>query len=214
VKVFENGFLGGLFILQQLFQQGIVVVRKAFQHLEPCLDFPCLVFIGNIGDLALLVLVIDVGPFQSQIDCTNRHSIAANGNLSQHQWRCACRLQHFQCIANPQRCLVDLVEENCMGYAEFIQIVQNQLQFRDLLFIGFDNDDSEITQRQDRFGFIGKFNGTGTIDKGKVAVEMLHRCEGCLHAHSVGSGLGRSVTHRIAAIYRILALNCAGSKQY
>ncbi len=143
-EIVEHGVARRLNVFKQLFHQRIVVIGELFQHREPRFLFAVEIAAIEIHDFGRLVLAIDEGAFQRQIDETFDQLAVPDRNLSQHQRHARGRLQGRERLADALVGAIDLVQEQKSGNAEILELPQDDLQLRQLLLVGFADHDGGI----------------------------------------------------------------------
>ncbi len=180
-------------ILQQLLHQRIVMVGELFQHREAGFLLAVEIAAFEADHLGSLVLAIDKGALQRQIDKTRDQIAVPDRNLAQHQRNPRCRLQGRERLTDTLVGAVDLVEEQKAGNAEVFQLAQDDLQLRQLALVGLADHDGGIDRRDRGAHVVRELDRAGTIDEGVTFAHELGGGGGEACAHLVMAGLGAGV---------------------
>jgi hypothetical protein len=135
-------------VFQQLLHQRVVVIGELLQHREPGFLLAVEIAAFERHDFGGLVLAIDEGTLQRQIDEALDQFAVPDRNLPQHQRHARGRLQGGERFADALVGLVDLVEEQEARNAELLELAQDDLQLRQLLFVRLANHDGGVDRRQ------------------------------------------------------------------
>ena len=174
-------------ILEQLLHQRVVMVGELFQHREAGFLLAVEIAAFERHDFGSLVLAIDKGALQRQIDEARDQIAVPDRNLAQHQRNPRRRLQGRERLADALVGAVDLVEKQKARDAEILELAQDDLKLRQLLLVGLADHDRGIDRRNRRAHVMREFDRAGAIDK-SVAV-----------AHEVGGGGGEADAHLVMA---------------
>lgn len=68
--------------------------------------------------------------------------------------------------------LVDLVDEHDARQAEFVELLENELEGRRLLLVRLADDDGGIASGQRGAGLLREFDGARTVDEGVAVTEV------------------------------------------
>ena len=109
--------------------------------------------------------------------------------------------------------LVDLVDEDDAREADFVELLENELEGGRLLVIGFADDDGGIAAQQRGAGVLREFDGAWTVDEGVAVAEKGGGRRVELDAHAVGAGFRSGVANGGFLGDAALARNSAGAKQ-
>jgi hypothetical protein len=126
-EIVEHGIARRLDILQQLLHQRVVMVGELFQHREARFLLAVEIAAFEVDDLGGLVLAIDKGAFQREIDETFDQVAVPDRNLAQHQRHARRRLQGGERLADALVGAVDLVQEQKAGNPELLELAQDDL---------------------------------------------------------------------------------------
>ncbi len=185
-------------ILEQLFEQPVVMIGEFLQHGEPGFLLAVEIARFEVDDFRGHVLAIDKGALQREIDETRDEIALPDRNLPQHQRRARGRLQRRQRFADALVRLVDLVEEQETRNPEVFEFAHDDLQLRQLALVGLAHDDRGIDRRQRGTHVVREFNGARTIDEG-VAVAHEAGGRGCQpDTHAVVTRLRRLISDGVA----------------
>ncbi len=173
---------GGL-VVEQLFQQGVVVVGQLLQHVEAGVGLDGGGGLRQVDPLRRLPAPIDVGALQGQIDEAGDLLALQQRQLTHHHRRGADILQGVdQGVERPVR-LVDAVDEDGVGNAERLQVRQDRLGQHRLARIRIDHHDGQVHRRQHRLGGAGEIAGSGTVDDAEAVAEELQTGQVQLDRH-------------------------------
>ena len=137
-------------ILEQLLHQRVVVIGELFQHREAGFLLAVEIAAFQRHDFGSLVLAIDEGAFQRQIDEAGDQVAVPDRNLPQHQRNPRRRLQGRERLADALVGAIDLVEKQKARNAEILEFAQDDLKLRQLLLVGLADHDRGIDRRQAR----------------------------------------------------------------
>ncbi|MEY9619048.1 hypothetical protein ABH982_002505 [Bradyrhizobium ottawaense] len=161
-----------------------------------------------------LVLTINEGAFQREIDEALDQLVLPDRDLAQHQRHAGGGLQHCERLADALARAVDLVEEQETRDLQLLQLAQDDLKLRQLFLVGLADHDRGIDRGQRGAHVVGKLDGTGTIEE-SVAVAHETRGSGSEpDGHLVMTGLGRSVADGSSGVDTAGTRDCARSRQY
>ncbi|OIQ65216.1 hypothetical protein GALL_532280 [mine drainage metagenome] len=135
-EIVEYGVARRLDVLEQLFHQRVVVIGELLQHREAGFLLAVEIAAFQRHDLGCLVLAIDKGAFQRQVDEARYPVAVPDRNLPQHQRNSRRRLQCRKRLADPLVGAVDLVEKQKARDAEVFELAQDDLKLRQLAFVG------------------------------------------------------------------------------
>ena len=127
-----------------MLHQRVVVIGELLQHGEARFLFAVEIAAFQRNDLGRLVLAVDEGALQREIDEPFDQLALPDRNLPQHQWRPGGRLQGRQRLADALVGLVDLVKEQEARDLEILELAQNDLQLRQLLLVRLADHDGGI----------------------------------------------------------------------
>ena len=208
-EVVEHGACIGRNIFKQLFHEGVIMVGQRFQHGEAGFLLARLVGGVDLADLSVLVRAVDVGALESEVDAAGGDAVLPDRDLAQHQRLLADALQFLQRLLHRAFGLVDLVEEENAGQAQFVQPVEDELQRWQLLGVGFDTHDGEVAVLQRGFRLVGEFNGARAVDDGERLADAVGGGNGGLDAHAVCARFRRGIANRVARGHGALLVNGA-----
>jgi hypothetical protein len=201
-------------VLEQLLHQRVVMIGELFQHRKAGLLLAVEIAAFEGHDFRGLVLAVDEGAFQRQIDETRDQIAVPDRNLPQHQRNPRRRLQCRERLADALVGPVDLVEKQKARDAQIFELAQDNLKLRQLAFVGFAYHHCGIDRRDGGAHVVREFHRTGTIDKG-VTVAHESCCGGReADAHFVAAGLGAGVAYGGPRIDAAGAGDCARARQY
>ena len=186
-EIVEHRIARRLDVFQQLLHQRVIVVGELFQHREPRFLFAVEIAAFETDDFGRLVLAIDEGALQRQIDEAFDQFAVPDRNLPQHQRHARRRLQCRERLADALVGAVDLVQEQEAGNAEVLELAQDDLQLRQFLLVGFADHDRGIDGGKRGAHVMRELDRAGTIDK-SVAV-----------AHEAGGGGAEAYAHLVVA---------------
>jgi hypothetical protein len=110
-EIVEHRIARRLDVLEQLLHQRIVVIGQFLQHREPRFLLAVEVATFQFDDFGSLVLAVDEGALQCQIDETGDQVAVPDRNLPEHQWHARRGLQGRERLAHALGGPVDLVEK-------------------------------------------------------------------------------------------------------
>ena len=168
-EIVEHRVARRLDVFEQLLHQRVVVIGELFQHREAGFLLAVEIAAFQRHDFGRLVLAIDEGAFQREIDEALDQLAVPDRNLPQHQRHARGRLQGRQRLADALVGAVDLVEKQKARNAEILELAQDDLQLRQLLLVRLADHDRGIDRRQRGAHVVRELDRAGTIDKG-VAV--------------------------------------------
>ena len=200
-------------VLEQLLHQRVVVVGELFQHREAGFLLAVEIAAFQRHDFGSLVLAIDEGAFQRQIDETRDQFAVPDRNLPQHQRNPRRRLQGRERLADALVGLVDLVEKQKARDAEIFEFAQDDLQLRQLFLVRLADHDRGIDRRDRGAHVVREFYRAGTIDKGVAVAHEGGGGGGEAGAHLVAAGLGAGVADRGSGIDAAGPRDGAGARQ-
>ena len=99
-------------VLDELFQQCLVEIRKVFEQLGPCFGFAFAVRWRNCDERRRRALTVSPGAFGNQIDNADHSVAVADRDLAQYDQMVRAGLQRRRDIPDPAAGGVDLVDEN------------------------------------------------------------------------------------------------------
>ncbi len=201
-------------ILEQLLHQRVVVIGELFQHREPGFLLAVEVAAFERHDFGSLVLAIDKGAFQRQIDETCDQIAVPDRNLPQHQRNPRRRLQGRERFADALVGAIDLVEKQEARDAEILEFAQDDLKLRQLLFVGLADHHRGIDRGDRRAHVMREFDRARAIDKSVALAHEAGGGRGEADAHLVMAGLGAGIADRSSGVDAAGAGNCAGARQY
>ncbi len=124
-------------------------------------------------------------------------SFSQIGSLAQHQRLGRGRLQHRHDVAHAGLGLVDLVDEQEMRDAAILELLEDELQRRHLLFVRLADDHGGVAGGE-RVGGVGlEFDRARTIEEGETVAEEIDGGDVELDAHAVMAGLLGGVAHGV-----------------
>ena len=132
-------------------------------------------------------------------------------NLPQQQRHARRRLQQRKRLADALVDLVDLVEEQEARDLQLFELAQDQLQLRNLLFVGLADDHRGIDRRQRGAHVVDEFDRTGTIDEGVAVAHERRGGDRKLDAHAVMARFLAAVADRGPRLDGALAPDRAGA---
>ena len=108
---------------------------------------------------------------------------------------------------------VDLVEEQEVGNAAVLELLEDQLQRRHALGIGLAHHDGGIAGRERERAFVLEFDRAGAIDEGEVVAEECDVGDVELDAHAVVAGFGARIADGVLVGDLALARDGAGARE-
>ena len=103
---------------------------------------------GMSINLAFGMFLVDEGALQREIDEPGHDGALHDRQLAQDQRLAAGRLQPRKNVARARLGLVDLVDEDDAREADFVELLENELEGGRLLVIGLADDDGGIAAQQ------------------------------------------------------------------
>ena len=200
-------------IAEQLLHQLVVVVGKLLEHVEARFLLASFDVLGHRDDFGRRVLAIDEGALEREIDEAGRDAVLPYRDLAQHQRLGAGRLQHRQDLAHLRLEAVDLVEEEEVGDALILELLEDQLQRGDALGIRLADHDRRIARRQHRVGLGLELDRSRAVDEGKAIAEKFDVGDVDLDAHAVVARFRRAIADRVLVGDLALARHGAGAGQ-
>ena len=213
-EIVEHSVARRLDVFQQLFHQRIVVIGELFQHREPRFLLAVEISAFQRNDFGGLVLAVDEGALQREIDKAFDQIAVPDRNLAQHQRHARGRLQGGERLADALAGAVDLVQKQDAGNAEILQLAQDNLQLRQLLLVRLADHHRGIDRRQRGAHVMRELDGAGTIDEGVTVAHETGRGGGKTHAHLVVPRLGAGIADRSSGVDAAGILDGARSRQY
>src|SRR5438477_6970993 len=134
-------------VLEQLLHQDVVVIGELFQHREARSLLAVEIAGFQRHYFGGLVLAVNEGAFQRQIDEARDQIAVPDRNLAQHQRSPGRWLQGPERLANSLVGAIDLVEKQNARNAEVFEFAQDDLELRQLALIGFADDYGGIYRR-------------------------------------------------------------------
>jgi hypothetical protein len=192
-EIVEHRVARRLDIFQQLLHQDVVVVGELFQHRKPRFLLAVEIAALQRDDFGRLVLAVDEGAFQREIDEPFDQVAVPDRNLAQHQRHARGRLQRRQRFADALAGAVDLVQEQKARNAEFLELAQDDLQLRQLLLVRLADHDRGIDRRQRGAHVVRELDRAGAVDEGIAVTHETGRGGGKPHAHLVEARLGAGI---------------------
>ena len=107
--------------------------------------------------------------------------------------------------------VVHLVDEDHVGDVAGIKEMKERGEHDGAVGFRLHHHHGDVGDAERALGLLGKLHRTGTVHKGPLVIEIGGRCGGQFRAHLAGAGLRRTVAHRIAVLYRALAVNSFGN---
>src|SRR4029078_417150 len=140
-QVVEYLVLRRLDVAEQLLHQLIVMVRQRLQHgkARGLLAVDQVAFERH--DFGGGVLLVDKGALQREVDEAGDDVAVERWNLAQQKLRTRRRLQQRKHVVNGGIRLVDLIQEQEARNFLVLELAQDQLKLRDLLFVHLADDD-------------------------------------------------------------------------
>ena len=160
------------------------------------------------------MLAIDEGALQREIDKAFDQLAVPDRNLPQYQRHPRGRLQRRQRFADSLVGLVDLVQKQKARNTEILELAQDDLQLRQLLFVGLADHDRGVDRRKCGAHVMREFDRTGTIDKGVTVAHEGGGGRGQADAHLVVARLGAGIADRGSGIDAAGSANGACARQY
>ena len=183
-------------VLEQLLHQRVVVIGELFQHREAGFLLAVEIAAFQRHHFGGLVLAIDEGALQREVDEARDQVAVPDRNLPQHQRYPRRRLQGRERLADALVGAVDLVEKQKARNAEVLELAQDDLQLRQLLLVRLADHDRGIDRRDRGAHVMREFHRAGTIDKGIAVAHESGGGGGEAGAHLVVAGLGAGVADR------------------
>ena len=112
------------------------------------------------------MLLVDKGALQREIDEAGDDVAVEGRDLAQQELRARRRLQQREHVVNGGVGLVDLVQEQEARNLLVLELAQDELQLRDLLFVHLADDDGGIDRRQRRAHVMDELDRARAIDEG------------------------------------------------
>ncbi len=210
-QVVEDLVLRRLDVAEQLLHQLVVVVRQRLQHREA----RRLLAVDDVAferhDFGSGVLLVDKGALQREVDETGDDVAVERRNLAQQKLRARRRLQQREHVVNGGVGLVDLVQEQEARNLLVLELAQDQLQLRDLLFVHLADDDGGVDTRQRRAHVMDELDRAGTIDEREAFAHEVRRRDRKLDAHVMMARFLAGVADRGSGVDGALALDRAGA---
>ena len=175
-EIVEHRVARRLDVFEQLLHQRVVMVGELLQHREARFLLAVEIAAFQLHDFGRLVLAIDEGALQREIDETFDQFAVPDRNLPQHQRHARRRLQGRQRFADALVGAIDLVQKQKARNAQILELAQDDLQLRQLLLVRLADHDRGIDRGKRGAHVVRELDRAGTIDKG-VAV-----------AHETGGG--------------------------
>src|SRR5262249_37082251 len=119
--------------------------------------------------------------------------------------------QHPEHFVDGRIRLVGLVEKQETRDLLLLELAQNELELRHLLFVELAHYDCRADRRQRRAHVLDEFYRALTIDEGVIVVQETRSAERQLDAHLVIARFLAGVADGVAALDRALALDRAGA---
>ena len=213
-EIVEHGVARRLDVFQQLLHQRVVMVGELLQHREARFLFAIEIAACELDDFGGLVLAIDEGAFQREIDETLDQLAVPDRDLAQHERHARGRLQRRQRLADAFVGAVDLVEKQEARDLQLFQLAQDDLELRQLLLVGLADHDGRVDRGQRRAHVVGELHRTRTVDEG---IGFVHEGGGGRRerdAHLVMAGLGAGIADRSSVVDGAGAGDCARARQY
>src|SRR6476659_4741404 len=157
------------------------------------------------------MLAIDKSTLESEIDEAGDDVVLPDRHLAQHERLGRGRLQHGHDVADSRLGLVDLVDEQEMGNAAILELLEDQLKRRNLLFVWLAHHDGGGASRE-RVGGVGlKFDRARAIEEGVAVAEEIDGGHVELDAHAVMPGFLRGVADGVLGRHGALPADGAGA---
>ena len=210
-KVVEHLVARRRHVLKQLLHQLVVIVGELLQHGEPRLLLAVGERLGNADHFARRMLAIDKSTLEREIDEAGDDVVLPDRHLAQHERLGRGRLQHGHDVADARLGLVDLVDEQEMGNAAILELLEDQLERRNLLFVWLAHHDGGVASRE-RVGGVGlKFDRARAIEEGVAVAEEIDGGHVELDAHAVMPGFLRGVADGVLGRHGALPADGAGA---
>ncbi len=213
-EIVEHGVARRLDVLEQLLHQRVVMIGELLQHREARFLLAVEIAAFELDDFGGLVLAIDEGALQREIDEALDQFAVPDRNLAQHQRDARGRLQRRQRLADALVGAVDLVEEQEARDFQLFQLAQDDLELRQLLLVGLADHDGRVDRGQRRAHVVGELHRTRTVDEG---VAVAHEGGGGRRerdAHLVMAGLGAGIADGSSVVDGAGAGDGARARQY
>ena len=192
-KIVEDGIGRRHDVLEQLLHQGVVMVGEFLQHREACFLLAIEIAAIQRDDFRCLVLAIDKGALQGEINEAGDEIAVPDRNLPQYQRHTRSRLQRGQGFAYAFVSAIYLVEEQEARNAQVFKLAQDELQLRQLALIGLANHHGSIDRRQRRAHILREFDRAGAIDERITVAHEASRHGGETHPHLVCACFGTCI---------------------
>ena len=213
-EIVEHGIARRLDVLEQLLHQHVVVIGQFLQHREPRFLLAVEIAALERDDLGRLVLAIDEGALQRQIDETGDQVAVPDRNLPEHQWHARCRLQGRERLAHALAGLVDLVEKQQARNIQVFEFAQDDLQLRQLALVGLADHHRKIDRGDRGAHVVRELDRPRTIDEGVALAHEIRGGGGQPDAHLVTAGLGAGIADGSPGFHAAGFGNGAGTRQY
>ena len=213
-EIVEHRVARRLDVLEQLLHQRVVMVGELFQHREPRFLLAVEIAAFEADHFGRLVLAIDEGAFQREIDEALDQFAVPDRNLPQHQRHARRRLQGRERLADALVGAVDLVQEQKARNAEILELAQDDLQLRQLLLVGLADHHRGIDRGKRGAHVVREFDRAGTIDEGVAVAHEIGGGGGEADAHLVVARLGAGIADRSSGIDAAGAADGARPRQY
>ena len=192
-EIVEHRVARRLDVLEQLLHQRVVVIGELFQHREAGFLLAVEIAAFQRDHFGGLVLAVDEGALQREIDEACDQVAVPDRNLPQHQRNPRRRLQGRERLADALVGAVDLVEKQKARNAEILELAQDDLELRQLFLVGLADHDRGIDRRQRGAHVVRELDRTGTIDEGVAVAHETCGGGGKADAHLVVAGFGAGI---------------------
>ena len=213
-EIVEHRVARRLDILEQLLHQRVVVIGEFLQHREAGFLLAVEIAAFQRDDFGSLVLAIDEGALQRQIDEAGDQVAVPDRNLPEHQRHARCRLQGRERLADALGGLVDLVEKQQARNAEVFQFAQDDLQLRQLALVGLADHHRGIDRGNRGAHVVRELDRPRTIDEGVTVAHEIRGGGGQADAHLVAAGLGAGIADGSSGFHAAGFGDGAGARQY
>ena len=200
-------------VLQQLLHQGVVMIGELFQHREAGFLFAIEIAALKRHNFGSLVLAVNEGAFERQIDEARDQFAVPDRDLPQYQRNSRCRLQRRERLADALVGSIDLVEKQKARNAEIFEFAQDKLKLRQLAGVGFADHHRGIDCGQCRAHVVREFHRARAVEKGIAVAHESRRGGGESDAHLVTAGLGAGIAGGGSGIHGAGARDRPGSRQ-
>ncbi len=202
-----------LLLLEQHLHQVVVEVGELLEHLEARVRLTVGELGGDVDQLALLAVAVDVGALEREIDEALGVVAVPDRDLAHHQRPRADLLQRAQKVARAHARLVDLVDEDHVRRADLVERLQGGLGGDDAGGVGLDDGDDDIDRGKHVDGLGGELDGAGKIEKRVAVAEILEAGDVELGGEAALAGFRAGVAVSVAGVDPALLRSGAAGEQ-